>query len=74
MRHLYIMYTLTTTIILIMIVMIRYAIHLIPKWLPFNYSFVSKQIGPNGLVQGQIYLLNFTFESEAIWANLHGNK
>ena len=27
-------------------------IHLIPKWPPFKYSFVSKQIGPYGLIQG----------------------
>ena len=27
-------------------------IHLIPKWPPFKYSFVSMQIGPYGLVQG----------------------
>ena len=44
------------------------AMHLIPKWPIFKYSFVSKPLWPRSRLN---ILLNFTFESEAIRANLH---
>ena len=49
-------------------------IHLIPKWPPFKYSFVSMANWPLWPCSRLNILLNFTYESEAIRVNLHGNK
>ena len=48
-------------------------IHLIPKWLPINYSFVCMLISPLCLIFTSKFLF-FIHDDEAKRANKHANK